>query len=590
MGVPSYARVLAEENPSTTSSATDEVVDHFFLDFNSMIYFCYASLDKQETKELTNSQLENMLNKKVVEHVKSTIAFVAPQRSVYIAFDGPPPCAKIHQQRFRRYKSIYLQQIKDSINQKHGIEKTRNWNTSCNIAPGTRFMTKLSSALQSAIKSGSMSAYCDHKIEFTFSDSNVPGEGEHKYMDMIRDLEKTRPNDTVVVLSPDADVIILSIASHKSKIKLLRSVNEMNYTKKLYKGHEFYYLIIDEIKRLFLAEMLGEDNSKYDIKRVVIDYILLSCMAGNDFVIPIPYLKIKLDKLRTPMRVYRKLLKQRDEYLVIIDGEGEYSLNTSMLREMMKELTKTEEFSMRKIQKSIHRDRKATHLDRRTVEMEKDMKPHEVELSRVEHKPFYSPFNPLFDRYNREFDKLNFFQEKPKWKRQYYSYFLGNEKSGRISDLVKNYLEGLMFVVNYYFKGPPSWTWFYRYRIAPLPGEIFKYLSGVDDANKEINFDLGQPIAPLDQLMVILPPQMANILPKCYRDLMLKEDSPLKDLYPHSFELDVYPGQKLIYTEPLLPELDISRVLASTLKVADILNAAEVKRNTNISQPLTILK
>merc|ERR1711937_837280 len=100
----------------------------------------------------------------------------------------------------------------------------------------------------------------------------------------------------------------------------------MNETKKTYVGKEFYYLDIDNIKSVFIKEMIGSDNGEYDVKRIITDYILLTTLAGNDFVVPIPYLKIKLDRLRTPLSIYKSLLDDQEDYLVKINENGEYSL------------------------------------------------------------------------------------------------------------------------------------------------------------------------------------------------------------------------------------------------------------------------
>ena len=61
------------------------------------------------------------------------------------------------------------------------------------------------------------------------------------------------------------------------------------------------------------------------------------------------------------------------------------------------------------------------------------------------------------------------------------------------------------------------------------------------------------------------------------------------DLYPEGFELDVYPGQKLIYTEPLLPEMDVDRVLEETEKIEKSLTASEKKRNKLNKKNLEIM-
>jgi len=111
-------------------------------------------------------------------------------------------------------------------------------------------MTKLSKAIEAKIRSGYYSK--NQSLKFILSDSKVPGEGEHKYMDLLRSLEQTCNEDKIVVFSPDADVIILSMASHKKNIYLLRSTAETDVTKTVYQGLEFYYLHIDNIKKVFI--------------------------------------------------------------------------------------------------------------------------------------------------------------------------------------------------------------------------------------------------------------------------------------------------------------------------------------------------
>ena len=137
-----------------------------------------------------------------------------------------------------------------------------------------------------------------------------------------------------------------------------------------------------------------------------------------------------------------------------------------------------------------------------------------------------------------------------------------------------------MFVINYYLKGDPAWRWYYKYRIAPLPSDIYQYIENCEDINDKIKFNKSEPIKPLDQLMLILPPQMKHIIPTKYGNLMTDMDSNILDLYPIGFELDIYHGQKFIYSEPLLPEMDVDRVLDETKTVESSLTASEKKRNT----------
>ena len=183
-----------------------------------------------------------------------------------------------------------LGSLRKQVMKKHNEPETKSWNTSCNIAPGTKFMNKLSQAIEIKIRSGYYSQ--SKSLKFILSDSNVPGEGEHKYMDLIRHLEKNHNEERIVVFSPDADVIILSLASHKKNIYLLRSTAETDVTKTVYQGLEFYYLHIDNIKKVFIKELIGKDDNKYQVKRLVTDYVLLTTFAGNDFVCPILCLNV----------------------------------------------------------------------------------------------------------------------------------------------------------------------------------------------------------------------------------------------------------------------------------------------------------
>ena len=591
MGIPSFARVIIEKYKNTHSCVKGEKIDHFFIDFNSIVYNCYGKIDKKKIQTMTDTKIENLIISEVIKYLKHIITeTVKPQKSVFIAIDGSAPCAKVRQQRFRRFKGIMLADMLKDVKNKHKVKEEKTWNTSCNIAPGTKFMAKLSKNIEKYIKSGYFSSHIKNKIKIILSDANVPGEGEHKYMDLLREMENKNSQDSIVVFSPDADVIVLSLASHKNNIRILKAAGDTNKTKILYGEKEFYYLIIDNIKKVFIKVEKG-----YDEKRIVTDYNLLTTFAGNDFVIAIPYLKVKDDRLRTPMGIYKKLLPELGEHLVLIDKKGEYSLNHKFMLDFFKELSNSEEYRMRNIQKNIHRERKIETLNQNTVERENKMEPYEIEFSRIEHKPFYSKFNPLYDKYNKEFDKLNFFQDTEIWKEQYYKYFLNISKKDEkeykeyLDKVVINYLEGLMFVTNYYLKGQPAWRWYYRYRISPLPSDVYDFIKRTKDINKVINFKKTEPLKPLDQLMLILPPQMKHIMPDKYGELMTDINSNVLDLYPVGFDLDVYPGQKLIYTEPLLPDMDIDRVLDATSNIESSLTASEKKRNKINTKNMEVL-
>ena len=82
-------------------------------------------------------------------------------------------------------------------------------------------MDRLSKALRKAMSMGRF------KTSVTLSDSNYPGEGEHKILPKIRILAQ-RAEDadkTVVIYSPDGDMISLGLLTQKSNLYILRYVD-----------------------------------------------------------------------------------------------------------------------------------------------------------------------------------------------------------------------------------------------------------------------------------------------------------------------------------------------------------------------------
>jgi len=121
------------------------------------------------------------------------------------------------------------------------------------------------------------------------------------------------------------------------------------------------------------------------------------------------------------------------------------------------------------------------------------------------------------------------------------------------------YLEGLQWILCYYYRGLKSWKWYYPYHYAPM---ISDYTEVNINESLYNMFDLfnnnkSEPFNPYQSLLLILPKQSFNLLPKCYRDI----PNQIPEYFPEKIEID-YNGKTAAYESLLLlPFVEEKKIL-----------------------------
>lgn len=139
--------------------------------------------------------------------------------------------------------------------------------------------------------------------------------------------------------------------------------------------------------------------------------------------------------------------------------------------------------------------------------------------------------------------------------------------------VARAYVEGLAWVLLYYFQGCPSWTWFYPYHYAPFAADF------VELDKMSIEFEKGTPFRPFEQLMGVLPAASNHAIPEVFRSLMSDEESEILDFYPTDFPIDLN-GKKFAWQGvAILPFIDAKRLLDAMATRYPLLSAEDVARN-----------
>ncbi|KAG2467907.1 XRN2 exoribonuclease, partial [Polypterus senegalus] len=481
--------------------------------------------------------------------------------------------------------------IREEIFQRGGYlppeEVKERFDSNC-ITPGTEFMDNLAQCLRYYIADRLNNDPGWRNITVILSDASVPGEGEHKIMDYIR-RQRAQPNHDPnthhCLCGADADLIMLGLATHELNFTIIREEFKPNKPKPCtlcgQLGHEikecqgvarekqgehdefadtppcseqeFIFIRLTVLREYLERELtMASLPFPFDIERSIDDWVFMCFFVGNDFLPHLPSLEIREGAIDRLVGIYKNVVHKTGGYLtengfvnlerveMIMDAVGVAEDN--IFKKRKDDETEKPAFiprgqfapqplGGRGRSQPINNPRQAAY-EMRMQERNLDNRPQSLMSSHDKNSTSPSPAVKRkaedSDSEPEPEDNVRLWEEG--WKQRYYK----NKFDVDVSDdafrrrVVKSYVEGLCWVLRYYYQGCASWKWFYPFHYAPFASDF----KDIKDMFKE--FEAGT-----------------------------KPNSSIIDFYPEDFAIDLN-GKKYAWQGvALLPFVDERRLRAA---------------------------
>ncbi|CCF73155.1 XRN1, SEP1, KEM1, 5'-3' exoribonuclease 1 [Babesia microti strain RI] len=592
MGVGHFFRYIAERYPlicqqisrsfSDNEAALSEFYsdstlpfDALYLDMNGIVHICAYS-NKEFSRDI--SSLGDIWLS-IFQYITKIVNLAKPKKLLYLAVDGVAPKAKMNQQRTRRFRSVAESEQRANLNEEcakyfaNGYDDPVRgkdgfvFDPTC-ITPGTKFMHEFTTQIEKYVAKMIKADTYWSKLKVIVSGANVPGEGEHKIAEYIRNT-KGQSIKSHCIYGLDADLIMLSLLFHEPHICLLResiiftNMMKNNITYRLLPKDDNFVLLHIRVLREYLArELLPVHMLKEPfISRAIDDFILICLLVGNDFLPHLKFVQIPNRGLTILMKLYREHVgkNQKNPWLTIDCGEID-------LRNFCNFLDKYCRVETKQILEKLRdpNEHKPTLIDTARHKIEKDY----TTYSRMFPKPATTP---------------------DQWASRYYYAKMGLTDEQSREEIVKQYLIGIQWVLYYYYRCVPDWNWYLPCPYPPLAQDMSKILKRTIQKTEckrlskalGIKFELGHPCTPFEQLLSVLPPKSSYLLPKQLEALITDPKSGLESYFPTQFDVDMDDTLVPWGGVTLLPTIDptlIRQIIHNSLQCHP-LDKADEQRN-----------
>ncbi|XP_041954750.1 5'-3' exoribonuclease 1 isoform X1 [Alosa sapidissima] len=593
MGVPKFYRWISERYPCLSQVVKEHQIpefDNLYLDMNGIIHQCSHPNDEDVHFRIT----EEKIFADIFHYIEVLFRIIKPRKVFFMAVDGVAPRAKMNQQRGRRFRSAKEAEdkIKKALEKGEVLPTEARFDSNC-ITPGTDFMARLQEQLKYFVHSKLSTDRLWEGVNVFLSGHETPGEGEHKIMEFIRSENAKpghNPNTRHCLYGLDADLIMLGLTSHEPHFSLLRE--EVRFggkksQKRITAPEETtFHLLHLSLMREYIDYEFSDLKKKipfeYDLERIIDDWILMGFLVGNDFIPHLPHLHINHDALPLLYRTYISVLPtlggylNENGFLNLANFEKYLEKLSEFDREHFNEVFVDLKWFESKVGNKYLNEAAGLAAEEARKDIRKSKSQQDSLCLAALDSGKDTGNSQIKDCAEEDGEEEEIFEvEFRQYKRMYYMSKMGVEvvSDEFLASQAKCYVEGIQWILHYYYHGVQSWSWYYPHHYAP-------FLSDVRNLRDlKLTFDLGKPFMPFEQLLGVLPAASKDLLPQCYRHLMTSQISPIIEYYPLDFKTDLNGKQQEWEAVVLIPFIDEKLLLAAMDPFNDKMTRAEKDRN-----------
>lgn len=501
-------------------------VKRLFIDWNALIHVsaheAYTTSDPNLYRQMQENPeyfwiSEGGVSDRLFQNVFDIVKETKPQNLLYLAADGVVTRAKMMQQRQRTYA--------------HLLYETGIFDPTL-VKPGTAFMEIVIKDFVRRLRSHVKANRSKWPSKIVISDSNIPGEGEHKIMQelvIIDDADRNASKGMDMIYSPDSDMQVLTTLHSRPNDQtiVMRQVHGWDFLDPKASPHWEYYdstAIRDEI----------DLTMKYE------DFAFIVSFAGNDFL---PSLPLGMNPNRTKVfdrliETYKKVFPASKGEARLLNGRDidfpnlllylrglKYAEEELLVDMLNYQHGNPEKFIRRNAEKEIIEDHRWDLLEMtgKDTNVAKGPDDEVLGLNFV-----YQIFSELYRRRvsgtwedSTPYSGINF---------------------DTIPEMCHDYLSGLWWITNYYMTQTKeiNTNWCYPHHYAPTVDHLIKYLEShlYEDYTRDVRMFKEKEeteVTSVEHLLMILPREKLHLVNPIVKSTFL-ELAP--DLYPENFQVD----------------------------------------------------